>query len=54
MKEVQEVGKLVDKLGHPSRMSKEQWVEFLEEVIGECQAKHAAALEEMGEKEDGV
>lgn len=48
MKQVQEVMDLIDELGDPKRgMSKEQWIEFLEQIEADCQSRREAAEEEL-------
>lgn len=51
MSPTEQVSALVDKLGDPSKMSKAQWVEFLEEVMTDCEGKLDAAREELAEEE---
>ncbi len=43
----QQVSRLVDTLGSPGLMSKQGWIEFLEEVISDCEFKAEVALDEL-------
>ena len=52
MTPAQQVSELIDSLGHPSKMLKPEWVDFLEEVVGDCEEKATAAREEMAEDEE--
>ena len=51
-KATEEVGRLVDQLGEPGKMSKREWIEFLAGVIGDCEMKKEAAEQEL-EAEEG-
>ncbi len=51
---VEDVGKEIDRLGDPNRMTKKEWVEFLKGIIGDCEAKKEAAEQELeAEGEEG-
>jgi hypothetical protein len=45
--DVEHVMDLVDELGQPSLMTKEQFVEFLEGIINACEARATATREEL-------
>jgi hypothetical protein len=49
MSDVQQVMELIDELGDPKFMSKEDWKEFLECVITECESRLEAVNEELRE-----
>lgn len=46
---VQEVMDLIDNEGDPTLMSKQEWVDFLEEIISECESRAEAARSEMAD-----
>jgi hypothetical protein len=42
----QTVSRVIDDLGQPEKMCKLKWIDFLEEVISECESKLDAAKAE--------
>lgn len=42
-----QVMNLIDSLGIPAKMSKEMWLEFLEEIIEACEYRAVAIREEL-------
>lgn len=46
---VRAVLKVLDAEGDPRNMGKREWVDFLEEIITECESRKDAAVEELRE-----
>lgn len=47
---VEEVNELIDSLGGPENMSKEEYRDFLEGVIADCQMKLETVVQELEEE----
>jgi hypothetical protein len=48
-KEAEEIIELIEERGSPKRMSKENWRDFLSQLIDEMQSRFDAVEEELGE-----
>jgi hypothetical protein len=39
----------IDEIGDPANLSKQDWIEMLEIIVGECQSRAEAAREELAD-----